>query len=193
MQVPESFYGSYSDVNKATKQVITQIRKGKQLYEAFGDTYLKTEDYNCKLYLDQPAIIRKERQDFHFYLFIRNVILQLHNNKISEEQLDDIFYELLKTSWGLLSLMAGCMDLHQRLYRKNERYIPFLLATLQFWEEYMEIGEAFPHFMKPYGTLWEVNSNLGKVLVRSGIPNEVLNAPLPDNDLKALLVKYRIL
>ena len=67
------------------------------------------------------------------------------------------------------------------------RFQPFLHAALAVWKELDAVGPRYSSGSSNGSPLWEQPNNLRFVLANLGVPNEILNSPLPPEGPAALL------
>jgi len=68
----------------------------------------------------------------------------------------------------------------------EHRHQPSLHAALSFWKE-LDAGGARYYVVGKSERLWRTARNLKYVLANMGVPNDVLNSPLPAEGPSALL------
>ncbi len=186
MKIPEFLYGTYREVKKKSNRILRELTKGASWEEAIESfLMLDTNDMEGNLILEGPSPIDRNFKHFHMFAFLS----LLDENESLENRQDEIFYKHLETPWGTLSLMPHGDGIIQFLLNPPERHIPFLKSVSKFWEIFISEEKIFTRHgeIRP---LWCYNTNLMFVLARRGVPDEILDAPLPKNDLEALLKKY---
>ncbi len=185
MKIPEFLYGTYREVKKNSNRIIRELKKGVS-WEEIVDCLpmLDTNDMEGNLIMEGPSPIDRDFNHFHMFAFLTI----LRDEESLENGQEEIFNKHLESPWGTFSLMSGRGGTIQFFVIPPERHIPFLEAVSKFWEIF--IGEE-KNFTR-YGdtSIWSYTSNLQFVLARRSIPHDILRAPLPNNDLDALLKKY---
>ncbi len=185
MKIPEFMYGTYREVKKNSNRILRELKKGASWEEAVDYlTMLEVNDMEGNLIMNGPHPGEKDEEHFHMYAFLS--LLREHESL--ENRQEDIFYKHLETPWGTLSLMAGRLGVIQCYFLPPKRHIPFLKSVSKFWEIFIDEEKKFTRDGDT--SIWSYSSNLKFVLARRNIPHDILRAPLPNNDLDALLKKY---
>ena len=102
---------------------------------------------------------------------------------MEESIADAVFTASLQVPWGVLGLMSS--DNGPWVWPEH-RHRPFLHAALSFWEELDAVGARY-YVAGKSERLWGTARNLKYVLANMGVPNDVLNSPLPAEGPRALL------
>jgi hypothetical protein len=186
MLLPAVQYGPWSVVKKRMRTIISQLKRGQELDEVMTrDGMLDTSDHPGMLVL--AGLVQGSVPNFHCFMPWRKaweVLFDLRTTPISPAPTEDAVFEAsLRTSWGLLGLLAS--DNQSWLY-PTARHEPFLHAVLAAWSELDAVGARYCSTF--YGRpLWSVHSNLHYVLGNMGVPTEILRSPLPAEGPRALL------
>ena len=189
MQLPAIQYGDWKTVKKRMARVVTQLKRGTDLVEVMtADGMLDTETTPGMLGIF--GIITGPVANFHCFMPWRTLWHDLYKLREKTEDLvtppaaeDSIFAASLRTSWGVLGLLAH--DSQPWLY-PTSRHRPLLQAALEVWPELDAVGARY------YGAvqgrrLWDMPNNLKYVMANLGVPTDVLRAPLPPEGPRALL------
>jgi len=185
MLLPAIQYGPWSVVKKRMRTVISQLKRGKDLGEVMTrDGMLDTSESPGMLVLS--GIVVGPAPNFHCFMPWRKAVDALFdpNTPAVPTPIEDAVFEAsLRTSWGVLGLLAS--DSHSWLI-PTTRHEPFLHAALATWNELDAVGARYCY--SSYGErLWSVHNNLHYVLANMGVPDEILSAPLPPEGPRALL------
>lgn len=190
MEIPEFMYGRYSEVKKRCNKILKELKKGASWDEVTSNLpMIDTKENEGYIVMDGPSSLLKDENHFHMFVFLT----LLYDKDSLEDRAEEIFYEHLKTSWGTLSLMSGRGGAIQLYFIPIERHIPFLNSVLRFWEEYISEEKIFTCGSRSPDYIWSLQTNIKFVLARRGVPTEILRAPLPNNDLEALVKRYNLI
>ncbi|HWO20495.1 MAG TPA: hypothetical protein VNO30_17115 [Kofleriaceae bacterium] len=185
MLLPAIQYGPWSVVKKRMRTAISQLKRGKGLDEVMTrDGMLDTTEYPGMLVLS--GIVIGSVPNFHCFMpWMKawDVLFDPNMPTVPTPIEDAVFETSLRTSWGVLGLLAS--DSNSWLIPTTRRE-PFLHAALAAWDEMDAVGTRYCSTF--YGErLWSVPNNLHYVLGNMGVPNEILRAPLPPEGPRALL------
>jgi hypothetical protein len=191
VQLPAIQYGDWKTVKKRMARVVTQLKRGAHLVEVMtADGMLDTEAMPGLL--SMFGIITGPGANFHCFMPWRTLWHDLYELREKAGDLvtppaieDSIFASSLRSSWGVLGLLAH--DSQSWLIPPS-RHRRLLDAALEVWPELDVVGERYAVGSMPR-RLWSVPNNLHFVLANLGVPTEVLRAPLPPEGPRALL-KY---
>jgi len=189
MEIPEFMFGGYQDVKRRCRKFLREFKKGARWEDLLSRIPLiDSKDKSGFYIMEGPA--RCMGQENHF---IVHALLTLFAEDRDESREEEIFNKHLETAWGTLSLMAGGCGPIQNLHDPKHRHLPFIKSVLRFWDIYIREGKKFSLGTDGDYRIWDLRTNLKNVLARQGVPNESLRAPLPHDDLEALVKKYQIL
>jgi len=186
MLLPAIQYGPWSAVKKRMRTVVSQLKRGKDLGEVMTrDGMLDSSAHPGMLVLS--GIVTGPVPNFHCFMpwkMALDPLFDLRTTPTSPIPLEDAIFEAsLRTPWGILGLLASES---QSWLIPTTRHEPFLHAVLGAWSELDAVGARY--YAAVQGErLWSVPNNLHYVLANMGVPNEILNAPLPAEGPRALL------
>ncbi|HEX8106821.1 MAG TPA: hypothetical protein VF516_03790 [Kofleriaceae bacterium] len=164
---------------------MTQLKRGADLVEVMtADGMLDTE--TTPGLLSMFGIITGSVANFHCFMPWRTLwdaVVDEAQPSVPSPIEDAIFAASLRTSWGVLGLMAH--DSQSWLIPAS-RHRPLLDAALEVWPALDAVGERYAVGSMPQ-RLWSVPNNLHFVLANLGVPNDMLGAPLPPEGPRALL------
>jgi hypothetical protein len=189
MQLPAIQYGDWETVEKRMARVVTQLKRGADLVKVMTvDGMLDTEA--TPGLLSMFGIIAGPRANFHCFMPWRTLwdaVIDEAEPSVPSPIEDAIFAASLRTSWGVLGLLAH--DSQSWLIPAS-RHQPLLDAALEVWPELDALGERYAVGDQPR-RLWSVPNNLHFVLVSLGVPAVQLDASLPPEGARALLQYVR--
>ena len=185
MLLPAIQYGPWNAVKKRMRTVVSQLKRGKDLGEVMTrDGMLDSSAHPGMLVLG--GIVMGPTPNFHCFtpwMKAWDELFDPHTPTVPTPIENAIFETSLRTPWGILGLLA--YDNNSWLTPAT-RHEPFLHAVLAAWSELDAVGERYCNTF--YGRrLWSVHNNLHYVLANMGVPNEILNAPLPPEGPRSLL------
>jgi hypothetical protein len=187
MQLPAIQYGDWKTVKNRMARVVTQLKRGADLVEVMtADGMLDTEA--TPGLLSMFGIITGSVPSFHCFTPWRTLwdaLVDEVNPSVPSPIEDAIFAASLRTSWGVLGLLAH--DSQSWLIPAS-RHRRLLDAALEVWQELDAVGERYAVGGMPR-RLWSVPNNLHFVLANLGAPSDALRATLPPEGLRGLL-KY---
>lgn len=211
MLIPSCFHGLIKDVKKETMKVARKLLAGKTLEEAVAAyEMLDTRDFpDSVLQLRYGHQFLCKPDDFHFPYLVKNINDLLYKKyedvpdswNIINNKVQEVFVCLLEKDWGMLCLCDTGNNLYdnppppfctEKTFDKRIRWFPYLKAMLKYWNVYVEMGDVFDNEVYYRNTIWEENNSLPFILGNLGIPDEVLNRPLPGMDLKKLIDEYGV-
>ncbi len=185
MKIPDFLYGTYREVKKNSNRILKELKKGASWEETVDCLPMfETNDMEGNLIMEGPYPGEKDEEHFQMYAFLS----LLRGDESLENRQEEIFYKHLETPWGTLSLMAGRGGLIQFYLIPPERHISFLISVSKFWKIFISEEKYFTR--NGDTSIWRSSTNLQFVLARRGGSDEILDAPLPNNDLEAFLKKY---
>jgi hypothetical protein len=184
--LPAIQYGDWPTVKRRMSKVVTQLKRGAGLIEVMTqDGMLDTAE--------TPGLIVMIRSilgpvsNFHCFAPWRQAEDPLHDQRtdptVPAAAEEAVFVASLQTPWGILGLLSSD---NQTWLIRRERHQPFLNATLMFWNELDAIGPRY-YEAGQAERLWKLPTNLRYVLANMGVPNDILNSPLPPGGPRALL------
>jgi hypothetical protein len=186
VQLPAVQQGVWKTVKRRMQGIVTRLVHGEPLHDVMtSDGLIDVTDQPGLLVM--AGMISGSETSFYCYLpwkLAWDAMFDLRTIKTSPSPLEDAVFEAsLRTSWGVLGLMASDS---QAWLLPRERHEPFLNAALAAWNELDAVGARYYVALqgKP---LWSVPNNLHYVLANMGVPTEVLRAPLPAEGPRALL------
>jgi hypothetical protein len=185
MQLPAIQYGDWKAVKKRMVRVTTQLKRGADLIDVMtADGMFDTA--TTPGLLSMFGIITGRVASFHCFMPWRTLwdaVVDEANPSVRSPIEDAIFAASLRTSWGVLGLLAH--DSQSWLIPAS-RHRRLLDAALEVWPELDAVGERYAVGGMPR-RLWSVPNNLHFVLANLGTPSEVLRAPLPPEGPRGLL------
>ena len=185
MQLPAIQYGDWKTVKKRMSRVVTQLKRGADLGEVMiADGMLDTT--TTPALLSMFGIITGSVANFHCFMPWRTLwdaVVDEAQPSVSSPIEDAIFAASLRTSWGVLGLLAHDS---QPWLIPTSRHRPLLHAALEVWPELDAVGERYAVGSQPR-RLWSVPNDLHFVLANLGVPSDELRAPLPPEGPRGLL------
>jgi len=189
MLIPSSLYGRYEEVKRRGQKMLTRLRRQASFDEAVGaQDLLDTATVPGLLVIHGPSPLIGGQE--HFQCFVPHLLIRraLFDNRLTLEITEHVFEASLESPWGLLGLLS---QPNQGWLYPRARLRPTLKAALKFWDVFAAEGARYSTGL-PWGTdLWSANSNLAIVLAELGVPQEVLQKPLPPENLSSLLSYIR--
>ena len=184
MLLPEFTFGLTKEVTSKCRKIVSQLKKGKNWEDSTACTMIDTNAQEGLLVLNGSSPLLKDSHHFHVYILLDEIFEAWGSQKISHDAYHSYFNACLKTPWGTLSLLS---PKNQIWLYPVERHKPFLEATLKFWNIFVDVGCRYTIGSTVGSDLWSVQPNIQYVLFHMGIPQELLQAPLPEGELPYLL------
>jgi len=186
MLLPAIQYGSWKEVKKRMRTVVSQLKRGKDLGEVMSrGGMLDSSAHPGMLVLSGFTI--GPTPNFHCFMPWKKAWDALFNRRrtpLSPAPVEDAIFEAsLRTPWGILGLMTS--ENQPWLY-PTARHEPFLHAALAAWSELDAVGARYCYSVHRE-RLWSVPNNLHYVLGNMGVPNEIVRGPLPAEGPRTLL------
>lgn len=197
MYVPAIFLGSSKEVRSCCGVLLRQFLKGISWEEIMNSQKLiNTQDHSGLLVLHGPdRMIDAYGSNFHCYRLWEQVREYRYRGKITVDMEDEVFNISLQHDWGLLGLLANkntpWVWYPDNLYSieewKKKRYLPMLTASLKYWDTLYAEGKRFSNGSATADDLWSLPNSLKYVLANMDVPITLLQSPLPEDGLKAIL------
>ena len=194
MLIPSCFHGLIKDVKRESAKVARKLLAGKSLEEVVAAyEMLDTRDFpNSAFRLNYSHQFLCDPDDFHFPYLMKSINDLLYKKyehapdlwNIINDKVQEVFVCLLEKDWSALCLAEAQNAV---FWHHKARWIPYITAMLKHWNVYVEMGDVFDSNVYYRNTIWEKNDSLQFILANLGIPDEVLQRPLPGMDLKRLL------
>jgi len=185
VRIPTSLYGFYRDVQAAAGKAVTRLKRGATLPEAFlADDFSHTASSPGLIALHGPSPLLGGQQHFHCYLPLLVVMKAIDSGRLDRSVEPRVFRDALECDWGLLAVLSptNLMSVF-----REDRHWPFVRKLLPRWEELRAEGLRYSVGSASGDDLWAHNSNLKYVLARLGVPDVILNSPLPPHGLPRLV------
>jgi hypothetical protein len=187
MLLPAIQYGDWKTVKRRMRKVVTQLKRGADLVELMThEGMLDLAEHPGMLLMG--GINPGRVPHFHCYVPWRPAWHALFDERTSTPTTptpkeDEIFAASLRAPWGLLGILAWD---NQAWLSPRERHQPFLHAVLAAWDELDAVGRRYFESVQSE-RLWSLTTGLHYVLANMGVPDHVLQAPLPAEGPRALL------
>jgi hypothetical protein len=171
--IPQIFHGQMSDVRKRVSKALNQYLKGVDL-----DTALKTDEMvnpfedDSLIFLDFGHPSYSRVQDFHVTYLVNEAMKLKFKGKMSQQNIDTLFYYLLGSSWGLLCLLPRVNI--QEMLDEPQKYVDFINACIKFWPDLRDSKPIFTYGTNVTRSLWGIASGFGYALARAGVPMSAL-------------------
>jgi hypothetical protein len=174
MLIPAMLYGTYPEVRKRVRKAVNQILKGESLASVLEtDKMLDTSNTPGIIYLEPPMKHFEKGENFHAFPVGDLVRDPYFDKKYSDEREEQLYQELLMTSWGILTLTPRPNA--QLWLRPKNRYPSFLKAALGFLSEFNAIGDRFETTSDIPRSFWEYPHGLFYALANLGVPTEEIH------------------
>jgi hypothetical protein len=186
MLLPAIQYGDWPTVKRRMRKVVTQLKRGAGLIELMTkDGMLDTADHAGLIVMVRSIL--GPVPNFHCFApwrLAEDPLGDLRTDPtVPSKEEEAMFVASLQTPWGILGLLSSD---NQTWLIRRERHQPFLNATLAVWDELDSVGSRY-YWAVQAERLWRVARGLHYVLANMGIPNDVLQSPLPPEGPRALL------
>lgn len=193
MLLPAIQYGDWRTVSRRMRKVVTQLKRGAAIDEVMTrDGMLDVSEHPGLLVMNQTLGTLGRRPSFYCFepwRMAANVLSPLRPKRTRRTPVEEaIFERSLQSPWGTLGLLS---PENVRWLRDKKRRDPglcaaLLRAALAAWNDLDAVGPRY------YGAvqgkrLWSVPTSLQYVLANMGVPQEMLNMPLPPGGPSALL------
>ena len=184
MEIPALFHGLYDEVASRCDGVVERLAAGESWSDVIRGPMLDTHQSSGLLILNGPSPLLGGSPHFHCYLphfRIRDAIgrAQLRSGADAVT-----FNASLQSASGILGLLspANVMWVHSR-----ERYVPFLKASLRYWELLAGEGPRYSTGLPTGESFSIVQNNVRFVLANLGVPTAVAGGPLSADRLAELV------
>lgn len=184
MLIPDFLHGLYRQALSNSRKKVTMLAHVGTWHEVTQSAMLDTTTQPGQIVLHGPSPLLGSSPHFHVYTLHMLIQEAWAKGRLTEETIDSVFEESLWSPWSLLGLLAQTNMIW--IYPESRRK-PLLMACLHFWEVLCVEGSRYTNGSNSGATLWELHSNLKFVLANFGVPTSILNAPLPNNDLRSVL------
>ena len=184
MLFPEFEYGIYKDVVASCRKKVTALSRGKTWEEVTSGPRVDTRVLPGLIVLHGPSPLLGGTP--HFHAFTLHMVIQeaFAKGRLQSSMIDLIFERSLGSTWSLIGLIA---QTNMIWVYPESRWKPLLDACISFWDELVAEGARYTSGSTTGANLWDLHSNLKMILANLGVPTSVLNAPLPDDNLRSIL------
>ncbi|BAS58547.1 MULTISPECIES: hypothetical protein [Leptolyngbya] len=197
MYIPAIFFGSSKEVRDRCKGLVKQFLKGTSWQEIMNaQELISTQDHPGLIVLHGPdRMMDSYGSHFHCYRLWEQLKEQQYKGNVTWDMEDEIFNTSLQADWGLLGLLALRNEpwvwYRENLYSVEDwttrRCIPIISACLRYWNGIYAEGNRFSNGSATANNLWALPNSLKYVLANLGVPLPVLQSPLPEGGLQAIL------
>lgn len=189
MEIPAVLYGLWRNVKPRVKRSVDKIVKGASWHEAFQRSgMLSTDDTPGLLVLEGPGPLAGGAP--HFQLFAPWRFLLSHHRELSAERIDELFIASLQDPWGIMSLISYSAEW---IFTMNPHFrVPFLRTAVKYWPMFESMGNRYGYGGNYGESLWSGHHSVHYLLAVLGVPNKVINTPLPPGGLEELARPFLI-
>lgn len=184
--LPAIQYGDWPTVKSRMRKVVAQLKRGAGLIELMTkDGTLDTGDHAGLIVMVRSIL--GPAPNFHCFApwrLAEGPLRDLRTDQtVPSAEEEAMFIASLQTPWGILGLLSSD---NQTWLIRRDRHQPFLNATLAVWDELDAVGSRY-YWAVQGECLWRVARGLHYVLANMGVPNDVLQSPLPPEGPRGLL------
>jgi hypothetical protein len=188
MLFPEFEYGIYKDVLAGCRKKVTALSRGETWEEVTSGPRVDTRVLPGLIVLHGPSPLLGGTPNFHAFTLHMLIQEAFAKGRLKAPAIESIFAQSLGSVWSLVGLIAQTNMIWA--YPESRRK-PLLDACIRFWDELVAEGARYTSGSTSGATLWDLHSNLKMILSNLGVPTPVLNAPLPEGDIRSILRHVR--
>jgi hypothetical protein len=176
---PRFLRGVPKDVYRESKKFVTKLKRNIESFNIAGEGLFEFEPGSERIVLGKAPW-----HGSNIYLF--QLFEDIYKTN-AVEFINTCYYKALNYPWAILCLMGGFVSQTQLLFTDKEKLYPFMQAANKHWQEFCSMGNVFIDMVPEKKDIWNVTSNLKKVLARLGVPQgRLLEKEMP-NDLIELV------
>ncbi|HEY4393379.1 MAG TPA: hypothetical protein VGP64_04930 [Polyangia bacterium] len=163
--------------------MLKQVQTGEPLDVAVGEERLDPAKAGAMIVLQGRSRLISQVPTIHIYEPLYEIGLANLEEKLSNEVMERVFEQALSLPWAVLSLIARA---NNYWFYPERRHRPFWEKVLKFWASFDAVGPLYTFGGSEMKDLWSVPNNAHYVAIHLGVPEEVVQQPLPPAGLAAL-------
>ncbi|HVV53530.1 MAG TPA: hypothetical protein VHO06_27990 [Polyangia bacterium] len=188
MEIPAALYGTQKEVAVRVRAMVKEIRAGASLDIAAGAERIDPSTTGAMIVLQGRSRLISQVPVIHIYEPLYEIGLANLEGRLPNEVMERVFEEALVLPWGLLSLIARA---NNYWFYSEAHHRPFWTQVLNWWNVFDAVGRHYTFGGSQTKDLWSVPNNVHYVAIHLGVPEEVVQRPLPPAGLVALAPMVR--
>jgi len=186
MKLPARLYGTYGDVKREGRRMVTQLRRGAPWADLAGEI-IDTRDVPGMIVIDGPS---RALHGNHFHMYVAaRAIEDAVPERLPWEVYETVFEPAIATLWGYVALLASVyLFFHPPGHQER-----FIRAAVRYWDELDAEGKRYSSGTSSPRRLWDTPNMIAYCIGNAGgISKERLCEPLPPGGLRELVNQSRV-